>query len=200
MAATNIWVMSDAHLFHLLVSTLRGYTVEEFTKIFVDDWMSKVRPKDQVWLLGDLTGGGHLDEAFALLKSLPGEKHLIIGNHDGCFPGHRNSHRRLKRYFEVFESVQLHARRSINGTNVMVSHFPYYGDHTEIMRYDEWRLPDIGIPLIHGHTHSSEILSFTLNGTPQINVSWEATKGFITFDSLYGYLELVMKDYKAGPP
>lgn len=188
MAATKIWVMSDAHLFHLLVSTLRGYTVEEFTKIFVDDWMSKVRPKDQVWLLGDLTGGGYVDMTFSLLESLPGEKHLIIGNHDSCFPGHRDSHRAMQKYYRVFTSVQLHARRSINGTKVMVSHFPYSGDHTDGERHNQWRLPDYGVPIIHGHTHSSDILSVSTKGTPQINVAWEATKGLVTFDSLYAYL------------
>lgn len=190
MVASKVWALSDPHLYHDKVSQIRGFSTEEYVELFAEDWESKVRPKDQVWTLGDLTGGGHLSEAFALLKSLPGEKFLIIGNHDGCFPGHRDSHRRLKRYFEVFESVQLHARRSINGISVMVSHFPYYGDHTETMRHAEWRLPDTGIPLIHGHTHSSEILSFTPNGTPQINISWEATKGLITFDSLHRYLTL----------
>lgn len=188
MAAAKIWTLSDAHLLHLLVCTMRGYTIEEFTKIFVEDWFSKVSPKDQVWLLGDLTGGGYVDEMLAIIQALPGEKHLIIGNHDGCFPGHRDSHRRLQKYYAVFTSVQLHARRSINGTRVMVSHFPYSGDHTEGERYNQWRLPDYGLPIIHGHTHSSEVLSYTPSGTPQINVAWEAVGGLVTFDSLQSYL------------
>lgn len=190
MVASKIWVMSDPHLFHLKVSYLRGFaTPEDFNQAFIDDWLEKVGPKDQGWLLGDLTGGGHLDEALELLKNLPGEKHLIIGNHDSCFPDHRDSHRRLKKYYDVFESVQLHARRSINGVRVLVSHFPYAGDHTAEARYDQWRLPDYGMPIVHGHTHSSDILSRTDKGTLQINVAWEATKGLVTFDSLHKYLE-----------
>ena len=70
----------------------------------------------------------------------------------------------------------------------MVSHFPYSGDHSEESRYDQWRLPDFGVPIIHGHTHSSEILSHSPNGTPQINIAWEAVGGLVTFDSLHGYL------------
>lgn len=190
MATAKVWVMSDAHLFHLLVSGLRGFaTPEDFNAAFEEDWRSKVYTHDQVWLLGDLSGGGHLDEVFALLKSLPGEKHLIIGNHDSCFPDHRDSHRRLKKYYDVFESVQLHARRSINGVRVLVSHFPYAGDHTAEARYDQWRLPDYGMPIVHGHTHSSDILSHTDKGTLQINVAWEATNGLVTFDSLHEYLD-----------
>jgi calcineurin-like phosphoesterase family protein len=84
--------------------------------------------------------------------------------------------------------VQLHARRSINGVRVLVSHFPYAGDHTDEARYDQWRLPDYDLPIIHGHTHSSDILSYSPRGTPQINVAWEATKGLVTFDSLQRYL------------
>lgn len=188
MVAAKVWGVSDPHLFHKFVSGLRGYTAAEFNKLFIEDWLSKVMPKDQVWLCGDLTGGGHIKEALELLSELPGEKHLIIGNHDDPFPVHRDAHRRIKKYYEVFESVQLHASRSINGTRVMVSHFPYSGDHSEESRYDQWRLPDFGVPIIHGHTHSSEILSHSPNGTPQINIAWEAVGGLVTFDSLHGYL------------
>lgn len=190
MTTSRVWVMSDPHLCHQFVCGLRGFdTTQEFTDVFVADWESKVKSSDQVWLLGDLTGGGHLDTALAILQTLPGEKHLIIGNHDGCFPDHRDSHRRLKKYYQVFESVQLHARRRINGISCMVSHFPYVGDHTDEARYDQWRLPNYGVPIIHGHTHSSNILSHAPHGTIQINVSWEATKGLVTFDSLHKYLE-----------
>ena len=176
MVAAKVWGVSDPHLFHEFVSGLRGFTAAEFNKLFIEDWLSKVMPKDQVWLCGDLTGGGHILEALQLLSELPGEKHLMIGNHDAVFPAHRDSH--------------LHASRSINGVRVMVSHFPYSGDHSEESRYDQWRLPDFGVPIIHGHTHSSEILSHSPNGTPQINIAWEAVGGLVTFDSLHGYLNV----------
>lgn len=190
MAATKVFVQSDPHLFHKLVSSLRGFeTPEDFNEWFIDDWQSKVGVNDQVWLLGDLTGGGYLTEALMLLHILPGEKHLIIGNHDGCFPDHRDSHRRIARYYEVFSSVQMHARRRINGVNCLVSHFPYTGDHTNDIRHQQWQLHDRGLPIIHGHTHSSDILSYTSHGTPQVNVAYEAVKGLVTFDSLHKYLE-----------
>lgn len=189
MAAAKVWVMSDPHLFHKLVSELRGFdTPEEFNATFEDDWRRKVHPGDQVWLLGDLTGGGHLNEALSLISILPGQKHLIAGNHDACFPEHRDSHRKIARYYDVFDSVQLHARRRINGISCQVSHFPYTGDHTDEARYDQWRLADHGRPIIHGHTHSSDILSYSPKGTLQVNVAWEVTKGLITFDSLHEYL------------
>lgn len=190
MTAARVWVISDPHLFHKFVSGLRGFdTPQEFNEVFEDDWMSKVHVQDQVWLLGDLTGGGYLDQALQLLRGLPGEKHLITGNHDACFPDHRDSHRKVLKYFDVFASVQLHARRRINGINCLVSHFPYHGDHTDEARYDQWRLADHGLPIIHGHTHSSDMLSRSANGTLQINVAWEVTKGLITFDSLQEHLQ-----------
>lgn len=189
MAATRVWVVSDPHLYHVKVSSIRGFSSPDaFNSVFVSDWIEKVGPKDQVWILGDLTGGGYVEEALNILQVLPGEKHMIIGNHDGCFPGHRNSHRALKKYYRVFESVQLHASRSIGGIRVLVSHFPYSGDHTETSRHMEWRLRDHGIPLVHGHTHSKEPVSKTVHGTVQINVSWEVNNGLVLFDSLYKYL------------
>lgn len=188
MSAAKVFAMSDPHLFHELVSNLRGFTVSEFVSIFANDWCEKVRPKDQVWLTGDLTGGGHVEEALDFIHELPGEKHLMIGNHDAVFPGHRYGHRKFRRYHEVFASVQMHAVRSINGTQVMVSHFPYSGDHSKKSRYDQWRLPDKGVPIIHGHTHSSEVVSYSAEGTLQINIAWEAVGGLVTFDSLQGYL------------
>lgn len=192
MAATKVWGVSDPHIFHKFVSNLRGYTVQDFNDMFVSDWINKVATKDQVWLLGDLTGGGYINEAIELIGELPGEKHLMIGNHDDPFPGHRDAHRKLKKYYEVFTSVQLHTMRSINGVRCLVSHFPYSGDHSSESRYDQWRLPDLGLPIIHGHTHSKNIVSYSSKGTLQINIAWEAVGGLITFDSLQKYIGSVI--------
>lgn len=37
--------------------------------------------------------------------------------------------------------------------HVVLSHFPYTGDHTAEDRLDAWRLKDAGLWLLHGHTH-----------------------------------------------
>ena len=117
MSAPTIRFTSDLHLFHDRVATLRGFaSVAEWHRSLVERWCAQVKPQDQTWVLGDPPpGGGHLNEALELIASLPGEKHLILGNHDAAHPMHRSSHRMVRRYFPVFTSVQVHARRRIAG-------------------------------------------------------------------------------------
>ena len=113
-----------------------------------------------------------------------GGKLHLTGN---CHPMYRDSHKRMAMYFPTFASVQLHARKSIGGTRVLLSHFPYQGggDHTAEDRFNQWRLPDLGVPLIHGHTHSDILLSKTPKGTIQVNVAWEATcAALVAFEDL----------------
>lgn len=81
----------------------------------------------------------------------------LTGN---CFPGHKDSHKHMKSWMQFFDSIQLHAKKKIAGKEVLFSHFPYwaYGDGPErpTARYEQWRLPDLGMPLCHGHTHGKD--------------------------------------------
>ena len=182
------FVTSDPHLFHSRVSELRGFSdPEDFNASWSEKWVSTAKPKDTVWILGDLTGGSlaATTQALNLLARLPGKKHLILGNHDPAHPMYRDSHNRMGMYFPTFASVQLHARRSIGGTRVLMSHMPYSGDHSETERFAQWRLPDFGVPLVHGHTHSKIALSgSTKSRACQVNVAWEAWGKLVPFESL----------------
>ena len=53
--------------------------------------------------------------------------------------------------------MQAFAKARIDGRTVLLSHLPYQdaGDHTAEERYPQFRLPDLGGWLVHGHTHSS---------------------------------------------
>ncbi len=131
-------------------------------RILAANWDRVVRPDDVVWVLGDISAGGRAAQLNALewIKQRPGVKHLIAGNHDGCHPMHRDSHKWQRIYLEAFESVQMAAKRRVpllhGHTSVMLSHFPYMGDHGAD-RYHEWRLRAVaGVPVVHGHTHSDQ--------------------------------------------
>lgn len=185
-----IYFTSDLHLCHAKVAEIRGFaTTAEHDARIATSWAAVVKPHDQVWVLGDLTGGGHLDEALALIAALPGEKHLILGNHDQAHPMHRDSHRKMARYFPTFTSVQLHARKSIGGLRVMLSHYPYDGDHTDTDRDTQWRLRDCGTPILHGHTHSEfSLTNSTFAGTVQVHVGWDAWFKPVSEAEVYGLL------------
>lgn len=137
------------------------------------NWKRLVRPDDVVWVIGDLSSGSRHGEvrALELLMTLPGIKHCILGNHDSPHPMHRDAHKRLPAYADAFATVASAARRRVNGQNVLLSHFPYTGDHTDTERYKQWRLPDMDSWLIHGHTHSAYVGD---ERTKEINVGLEA--------------------------
>lgn len=151
---STTWFTSDLHLGHALVARLRGFgdDTEAHDMTVADRWKRHIGPNDRVWVLGDLAMS---DPAHALetIGTLPGEKHLIVGNHDTCSPIHRNSFKHQREYLEVFHSVQAYARIRVQKEDVLLSHYPYAEDHTEIPRYMQYRLPDLGEWLIHGHTH-----------------------------------------------
>ena len=145
---------SDPHLLHEYVARLRGYqSSAEHDAVFCRSWRETVGKRDSVWVLGDIAVGNRA-RALEMLHDLPGTKHLIVGNHDACSPISLRAHKYQREYLEVFESVQQSAQIKIAGQRVVMSHFPYEGDHAGIEeRYTQWRLRDEGVPLLCGHVH-----------------------------------------------
>lgn len=153
-----VWFASDTHFLHRFVAELRGFASSaEHDEAVIERWNKLVRPDDLVWHLGDV-GLGNETGILNTATHLNGRKQLITGNHDACWPGHRDSRKHQRRWLEVFESVQAFARIRIDGRTVMLSHFPYEGDHTGEDRATQYRLRDEGAWLIHGHTHQKNRL------------------------------------------
>jgi calcineurin-like phosphoesterase family protein len=159
------WFSSDLHFRHRLVAGIRGFTAldergqlvpdrDAHDEAIIRNWNGLVKPGDVVWLLGD-AGIGNETEVLTLVARLHGRKQLVAGNHDSCHPMHRAAWKKQRKWLEVFESVQASAVVNLAGQqDVLLSHFPYSGDHTSDDRYTQWRLPDEGLPLLHGHIHS----------------------------------------------
>jgi calcineurin-like phosphoesterase family protein len=151
------WFSSDTHFLHRLVSTeKRGFaSPEAHDEAIIKNWNALVRPDDLVWHLGDV-GIGNEDRILAQAARLHGRKQLIAGNHDLAWSGHRDARKHLRRWLEVFETVQPFAAVNLDRRRVLLSHFPYEGDHTAMDRGTQFRLRDEGLWLLHGHTHSLE--------------------------------------------
>lgn len=191
---SNVWFTSDLHIGHETVAVQRFQpaqidgpaAITWHDAALARGWDERVRPEDQVWILGDISAGGKAAQANALtwLVQRPGVKHLVTGNHDGCHPMYRDAAKYQAWYLSCgIASVQPFARRRINGQSVLLSHYPYTGDHTSVDRHTQWRLRDGGLPILHGHTHSRERLSYAdhiqtfhgpLHGTPQAHVGVDA--------------------------
>jgi len=194
----NIWFTSDLHLGHEHVAEVRGFhNVLDHDEAIRWNWHDQVGARDQVWVLGDIAVSNPR-YALEMLSAWPGEKHLVWGNHDKGHPMHRDAHRKAAQYTELrgprgmgydfrapaFASTQAFARRRIEGREVLLSHFPYEGDTEgrDEDRHPQYRLRNAGLPLIHGHTHSAQELTWAYHpegreiryAIPQVHVGLDA--------------------------
>lgn len=171
---SEVWYTSDIHLGHRKVSEIRGFEdTDDHDHQIVMQWLKQVKPEDTVYVLGDVAVSGY-GYALSILKQLPGTKHLISGNHDPVHPMHRAAYsKRFVEWLEVFETIQPFQRKRLNGVEFAMSHFPYaaWGDGPgrEGSRYEQWRLPDLGMKLLHGHTHGPE-----RDHANMLHVGWDA--------------------------
>lgn len=159
---------SDWHLGHGFVAGLRGFeSVSEHDEAVLAS-MAGLREPDIVWILGDLVGQArHFGAALERVAVLPGRKRLVLGNHDPAHPMHRNAARWTPALAAVFEWWGTGAQLR---PGVVLSHFPYTHDRgADGPRYPQWRLPDVGAILIHGHTHGR-----TRVWGREVHVGWDA--------------------------
>lgn len=184
----QIWLTSDTHFGHDLVSGLRGFeTVEKHDAAILRSWNKQVRPQDIVYHLGDVFLGTPTID----LSELNGTIHLITGNHDGVHPGYRRpSPQRFDKYHRVFSTIQQFAELRYQGERFALSHYPYEGEgRDQADRDTQWRLPDMGLALIHGHTHSPEKYSESSARTPQLHVGWDAWRRPVRIHELLRLME-----------
>jgi calcineurin-like phosphoesterase family protein len=171
---TRVLYCSDLHLGHRLMCTTRGFaTIEEHDETVISNWNKAVAADDIVWLLGDVSLRWD-DKLRWKLGRLNGTKHLIAGNHDAVFPGHRDAYRNQAQWIGegMFASIQAYARRKSAGREFLMSHFPYRGDHIEGRpdRSVQYRLRDEGLWLVHGHLHSKD----KVTGPRQVHIGLDA--------------------------
>lgn len=153
----TVWFTADTHFRHrnLIAKGHReGFdTIEDHDQALIERWNDRVRRDDTVWHLGDFAMGPARD-FLPIVAQLHGTIHLVTGNHDAPWPANRDSAKHQRVWLDAgFASVQAFARRKVAARDVLLSHFPYEGDHKPEDRASQYRLRDEGLPLIHGHVH-----------------------------------------------
>lgn len=123
----------------------RGFaSPEEMNEYMIAKWNGRVRKKDEVVILGDLSWG-NVAETNALLQRLNGRLYLIEGNHDIFV---RKTGADLSRFVWVRPYAELHD----NGRKVVLCHYP-------VMCYNgQYRLDKNGNPrtyMLYGHVHDT---------------------------------------------
>lgn len=123
----------------------RGFeTVEEMNQYMIDQWNSRVRPNDEVVILGDFSWGNAW-QTTCLLKDLNGTKFLIRGNHDLYLKDRKFDQ-------SLFGWVKDYAELRDNNRKVVLSHYPmvcYNGQY----RRDEKGQPKTW--MLYGHIHNT---------------------------------------------
>lgn len=152
-----LWLTSDLHLGHhnIIRYCDRPFAdVDEMDRELVRRWNERVEPADTVWVLGDVALGP-IQRSLDLVGGLGGEKHLVSGNHDRCWPGNRKWERWVDRYREA-GFVEIVTRTDLDlgdGLVLPACHFPYRGDSHDDDRFIPYRPADEGGWLLHGHVH-----------------------------------------------
>lgn len=99
----------------------------------VERWNETVGPTDEVWHLGDFAIRQRGPVVEELLARLHGRKHLLTGNNDPATTIEASG----------WQSVQPYAEISIDGSALVLCHYPFRS----------WHGMDKGWVNLHGHSH-----------------------------------------------
>lgn len=143
------YYIADPHFFHEALNAhmdKRGFeNAAQMNSYMIEKWNQKVRQKDEVVIIGDLSLGNAQDTN-ALLDQLHGKLYLIQGNHDRFL---KNKDINMAR----FVWVKPYAELSDNNRKVVLCHYP-------IMCYNgQYQLSAKGIPktfMLYGHVHDTK--------------------------------------------
>lgn len=135
----NVYFISDIHFGHKNILKFgrcpdgtnpwrSGNDHVENMYNIAENWIRTVTKRDIIWVLGDIAFD---QEGFDLLKTLPGRKKMVRGNHDDHFT--------TQQWLEVFETVES-----------MVKYKGFWLTHCPIHPSELW-----GKRNIHGHIHQN---------------------------------------------
>lgn len=172
----KVFFTSDFHLGHANILHLgdgRPFnSLWHMASTIRDSWFSVVGDDDTVVMLGDMVMGAW-DENVLFFEGLPGRKIMKPGNHDR-FSAVHNNERRISHAVEVLKGMGIEVlpetptfwditMRDGHTVKVLLSHYPYsqdrFGRSSRFERFVPVFDATVPIPLIHGHTHSSSVLS-----------------------------------------
>lgn len=162
---TQRFFTSDLHIRHDLVVRERGFIFpdgsvdhREYERVLAENWDSRVRKGDIVYVLGDIAMNPRKG-AFDWLDARPGRKVLISGNHDEVAGFHSSAVNAQRVWLEHFDAIFDYLQIKFGSHRVLLSHYPYEGEGDRNMedRHTQFRLRDEGMPLLHGHVHSEKV-------------------------------------------
>lgn len=171
----KVWFTSDTHYGHQRIlefcpNTRKFNTIDEMNQHLIKRWQELVSPEDDIWILGDVFWV-NAAKAIEIMDQLPGQKHLILGNHDKMIKNHVPLQKK-------FASIQDYKELKINGKDVILFHYPIA----------EFNRGHYGSYHLHGHTHGS----YRCEGRVlDVGIDGELTKDCapVAFDDIVQHME-----------
>jgi calcineurin-like phosphoesterase family protein len=130
-----IFWTADTHFNHsgvIRMSQRPFISVDEMNEEIIKRWNERVRPKDEVWHLGDFALGDR-QRINEIVERLNGRIHICWGNHD-----HRQT-----RKLTCFASSQYVAQIKVGDDMVFMSHYAHR----------VWNKSHYGSYHVYGHSH-----------------------------------------------
>lgn len=180
-----IWFSSDWHLGHTRIIELcdRPYrNVDDMNAGIIELINDTVGASDELWCLGDICMG-KIADSLQLVSSIKCKVKLVPGNHDRMSLSYRNDTKHSAKWTKIYSDAGIHVMPEYMpdflGFGFDVCHFPSFGDSQEDERYAEFRPPNTGRWLVHGHVHDS-----WRQRCHNINVGIDAWTGLLTIDDI----------------
>lgn len=145
----TVFFTSDNHFSHRNIrkfcpDTRQGVDADEMNRLMIRKWQEQVQQNDTVYMLGDCFFC-NAEKAINIMRQLPGQKHLIFGNHDQVI----RSNSDLSAQFEStaeWRQIYLPAPGASAGSaqKVILHHYPCLS----------WKDMQKGSFHLYGHIHS----------------------------------------------
>lgn len=134
------WFISDLHLGHVNVLRFRSQfqTIDQHDKHIVNSILSTVKPKDTLWILGDVILHAYSIHYLRQISDNVGHLKIVLGNHDG----ERKAAPTLN---DLSRVARLYTYTPVGkDDNFLLSHVPV--DPCNLIHQQKWN--------IHGHYHN----------------------------------------------
>ena len=142
----------------------------------IDKWNSIVDKHDEVYILGDFSFHG-VEKTQRIFHRLNGNKHLIIGNHDG-------SGSAIQGWATCKQMRLLDCKKSrfdflTENKRLFMCHFPM----------QSWGYLEKGSIMLHGHCHGRiDALNESIPGL-RLDVGWDGQKNMWSLEDIVEYMD-----------
>lgn len=143
------YYIADLHFGHENLNTdldYRGFeSAAKMDEYMIKQWNSKVRPNDEVVILGDFCISPKADIVADILCKLNGKKYLVKGNHDNYLDS-KSFDKSLFGWIEDYKEMKDEKRK------VILSHYPVFCYN------GQFYVDSKGDPktyMLYGHVHNS---------------------------------------------